>query len=87
MILDQKEEAYIRSYIHRQDEKLLRDYFEKNPKIITSAKKKNPNREEIFDIVTKIRCDTEVDVSIFRVMKVMKELMGITKTDEKKDDC
>lgn len=80
-------ELYIRSYIHRQDEKLLREYFLKNPKIISDAIERIPGKEAIFDIVTAIRCETEVDVSIYRVMKVMKELMGLSDPDEKESEC
>ena len=87
MILDPTEEKYVRDYIKRQDEKVIRKYFVDNPKVILDAKRNRPTKEGIYDITSEIRCSTEVDVSTHRVMKVMKELMGIIKPDEKKDDC
>ena len=87
MILEPNEEKYVRDYIKKQDEKIIRKYFTENPKVISDAIKKKPTKEGIYDITSEIRCSTEVDMSTHRVMKVMKELMGIVKPDGQKDDC
>jgi hypothetical protein len=75
MFITEDEEKAIRRIIKKQDTNLILEWLKLNPDVVESAKKNFPSEFDSLEILTKIRCATEVDISHRRLMIVLKTLI------------
>jgi hypothetical protein len=69
------EENSIRGIVKVWDTKLILKWLQLHPDVVERARIVFPNDEEGLKITSKIRCDTEVDISDRRFKRTLKELL------------
>jgi hypothetical protein len=69
------EEKTIRGIVKVWDTELILKWLQLHPDVVERARIVFPNDEEGLKITSKIRCDTEVDISDRRFKRTLKELL------------